>query len=82
MRTTLTLDPDVAAMVERLQRERNVGLKELVNRALREALPRMDEPPRSRRKFHTEVAELGRCLIPSLDDVSGALVAAEGERYR
>jgi hypothetical protein len=82
VRTTLTLDPDVAAMLEELQKQREVGLKELVNQALREALPRMNEPPRRHRKFHTEAVSLGRCLVPSLDDVTGALTLAEGEGFR
>ena len=82
MRTTLTLDPDVAAMLEKLQRERKVGLKELVNEALREALPAKTEPARPRRRFHTDVVSLGKCLVPSLDDVTAALIAAEGEGFR
>lgn len=82
MRTTLTLDPDVAAMLEKLQRERHLGFKELVNDALREALPGMTEPPRSRKRFRTETVSLGRCLVGSLDDVTAALALAEGERFR
>jgi hypothetical protein len=35
MRTTLTLDDDVAAALERLRRSRRIGLKRLVNEALR-----------------------------------------------
>jgi len=82
MRTTLTLDPDVAAMLERIQQDEGTGLKELVNRALREALPRLLEPPRRRGTFRTDAVSLGRCLVPSLDDVSAALALAEGERFR
>jgi hypothetical protein len=82
MRTTLTLDPDVAAMIERLERERGVGFRRLVNEALREALPRMGEPPRRRTRFRTDAVSLGRCLVPSLDDVTAALALAEGERFR
>jgi Ribbon-helix-helix protein, copG family len=82
MRTTLTLDADVAAMLEKLQREREMGLKELVNDALRQALPKMGEPPRPRRRFRTEAVSLGRCLVPSLDDVTAAVALAEGEGFR
>ena len=80
MRMTLTLDPDVVAMLEKLRRERNLGLEELVNEALRKALSRVTEPPRPRKL--TETVSLGRCLIPSLDDVTAALAMAEGERIR
>jgi hypothetical protein len=82
MRTTLTLDPDVAALLEKLRRERNVGLKELVNEALREALSGTTEPPRRRKRFRTEAVSLGRCLVGGLDDVTAALALAEGERFR
>jgi hypothetical protein len=38
MRTTLTLDVDVAALLERVRRARNATLKDTVNEALRRAL--------------------------------------------
>jgi len=82
VRTTLTLDPDVAAMLERLQRQEKSGLKDLVNRALRQSLPDLLEPRPKTRRFRTEPVSLGRCLVPSLDDVAAVLAAAEGEDFR
>ncbi len=38
MRTTVTLDPDVAAMVQQLMRERGLTFKEAVNQAIRRGL--------------------------------------------
>jgi hypothetical protein len=35
MRTTLTLDEDVAALLERVRSQRSLGLKQAVNEALR-----------------------------------------------
>ena len=35
MRITLTLDDDVAAMIERIRRAREASLKDIVNEALR-----------------------------------------------
>ncbi|MCB1030537.1 MAG: hypothetical protein KDA95_04320 [Acidimicrobiales bacterium] len=35
MRTTVTLDPDTAAIVERSMRERNIGFKQAINDAIR-----------------------------------------------
>lgn len=35
MRTTVTLDPDVAALVSRAMKERAIGFKEAVNQGLR-----------------------------------------------
>lgn len=43
MRTTVTLDQDVAAAVERLRREEGVGVSTVVNRLVRAALARKPE---------------------------------------
>ncbi len=84
MRTTLSLDDDIAAMLERLRKERDIGLKELVNEALRDALTRMSGggAPRPGRRFRTRSVDLGRCSLPSLDDVSEALAFSEGDAFR
>lgn len=44
MRTTLTLDPDVAAAIARRRRKRGTGLKEEVNALLRAGLAADDAP--------------------------------------
>jgi hypothetical protein len=80
MRTTLTLDPDVAARLERLQRERGQSFKVLVNETLREGLERFDRRASERKVFRTPTASLGRCLLGNLDDVAEILAVAEGER--
>ena len=50
MRTTITLDPDVEALVKRAMRERGVSFKEAVNEAIRAGLARPQEqaPGRTR----------------------------------
>ena len=48
MRTTLTLDDDVAALLERVRKARRAGLKDTVNEALREGLRQMSAPPQLR----------------------------------
>ena len=45
MRTTLRLDPEVAAAAERLRRERRIGLGEAVNELARAGLARANERP-------------------------------------
>lgn len=82
VRTTLTLDPDVAVQLDRLQRERGGTFKQLVNDALRHGLQQMRRPQRLRSRFQTRTASLGRCLIASLDDVTEVLSVAEGDRFR
>ncbi|TAK35491.1 MAG: ribbon-helix-helix protein, CopG family [Chloroflexota bacterium] len=79
MRTTLTLDDDVAAALERLRKTRKIGLKALVNEALREGLQQMHARPRRRQRFHTQPVDLGRLRIGGLDNVGEALAIAEGE---
>lgn len=82
MRTTLTLDDDVAIAIERLRRQTGERFKEIVNGLLREALA--GQPPaRPRGKpFRTASHASGRCLVDSLDDISKVLALAEGEDHR
>jgi hypothetical protein len=82
MRTTLTLDDDVWALLERVRERQGVTRKQLVNEALRRGLERLDSPPAKRKRYRTRPVALGRCLLGSLDDVAEALAVAEGERYR
>jgi hypothetical protein len=82
MRTTLTLDDDVAAALERMRREKDVSLKELVNDTLRKGLRESGRGPRRRETFRTRVLKTGRCLLSNLDCSSRALAAAEGEDFR
>jgi hypothetical protein len=80
MRTTLTLDEDLAVQLERIQRERQVSFKEVVNEAIRHGLQQMTGTPRRRQRYRTRTVSLGRNLIGSLDDVAEVLAIAEGER--
>ena len=83
MRTTLTLDDDVAVLLERTRRAKGLSFKQIVNQALRAGLVQLTSPGGHRRKrFKTRQADLGRCLIASLDDVSEALAIGEGEAFR
>lgn len=82
MRTTLTLDDDVAAMLERLRKARDASLKDVINEALREGLRRMEAPPAKRRPFRTETVDLGRCLPGDVDNIADVLAVAEGEFRR
>jgi hypothetical protein len=82
MRTTLSLDEDVAAMLERLRREREESFKELVNEALRRGLRQMTARPARRRPFQTKVVDLGRCKLGSIDNISEVLATAEDESFK
>lgn len=82
MRTTLSLDEDVAALLERLRRNRRGSFKGLVNDALRRGLRDMAKPNSAPTRFETASADLGPCLIGNIDDVADVLAIAEGEAFR
>jgi hypothetical protein len=82
MRTTLTLEDDVAALLRRLQERRKASLKSVVNAALREGLKQIQTPSRPQRRRRTTVVSLGACLPGNLEDVAEALAIAEGENFR
>lgn len=82
MRTTLTIEDDVAAALEQIRKERKQSLKALVNEALRQGLKEMSRPPRKLKPFKTKSVSLGACLAGSLNDIAEALAIAEGEDFR
>jgi hypothetical protein len=72
MRTTLTLDPDVARKARQYAGKHGTPFKDVVNRALRiglEALERKQAPP----PFHTEPKPLGLRSGVSLDNIAEVL---------
>lgn len=81
MRTTVTLDDDVAMALERLRRARGTKFKPLLNELLRAGLRQAQARPARRRRFRTRSVALGRSRIRSLDSVADALAVAEGEAF-
>ena len=81
MRTTLTLDDDVAVQVERIRHEREASLKDVVNEALRRGLREMSEKPKPRKRFRTRVFE-GPVLLVPIDNIAETLAIAEGEAFK
>ena len=81
MRTTLSLDPDVAALAQRMQQVRGESFKTVVNEALRRGLHAMAAPSRQPVPYRTPAVDLGPCLAGSLDDVAEVLAVAEGEEF-
>jgi hypothetical protein len=82
VRTTLTLDDDVVATLERLRRNRRIGLKQLINEALRRGLKEMGRRRGPREPVRTQAVTLGRLRISSIDNISEALAIVEGENYK
>lgn len=77
MRTTVVLDDDVAAAVERLRREGSMGLSEAVNRLVRAGLLAAKRAPR---RFEQAAQPLG--LKIDVTNVADALEALEGPSTR
>jgi Arc/MetJ family transcription regulator len=82
MRTTLTLDDDVAARLEQMRRSRRVSLKQLVNEALRRGLSDIGRRQQPRRFARTRVAALGRPRVTGIDNIAEALAVVEGEAFK
>jgi len=73
MRTTLTIDDDVAAMLEQLRKKRGAVLERLINEALRRGLLEMARSP-----IRTRSVDLGRVRIASIDNIGEVLAEGEG----
>ena len=81
MRTTLTLDKDVAARLSQTAKKRRLPFKQVVNDVLRAGLAVVDTPETCA-VFQTRGFDLGPSLVGSLDDVTGVLARIEGEDHR
>lgn len=77
MRTTVTLADDVSAEVQRLRRERSIGVSEALNELARAGMVQKQVP---RRRFEQRTHALG--LGVDVTNVAEALELAEGVDYR
>jgi hypothetical protein len=77
MRTTLTLADDVAAAVERLRRERSIGMSEAVNQLVRAGLTKQAGPPAP---FQQVSHDLG--VGVDFDNIADALETLDGPSSR
>ena len=80
MRTTLTLDLDVAAKARRGAAQLGKPFKEVVNMALRVGLEVVMAPPASK-PYRTKPRPLGLREGFSYDNISELLARAEGEDH-
>jgi hypothetical protein len=68
MRTTLSLDDDVAAQLEAWRAKQNLTFKQAVNSALRRGLNELSRP-KARRVFRTKPIDMGACRLANLDNI-------------
>lgn len=59
MRTTVTLDPDVEAIIRQAMRERGLSFKQALNDAIRRGIA-----PKRPARFKTPTFEMGEPLVP------------------
>jgi hypothetical protein len=81
MRTTLTLEDDVAVAVERRRRERSHSLKQEINELLRVGLEHVNEPPSEVPEFRVEPFDCGGLLI-DIDDMGPVLDMLDVEDWQ
>jgi hypothetical protein len=62
MRTTVTLDPDVEALLRHAMKERGLSFKEALNQAIRAGLGRPE--PRRGARFRTKAFAMGKPHLP------------------
>ena len=82
MRTTLTLDKDVAAALERLRKRGDARYREIVNDALRRGIQQILAVKEPAAHYRTPVADAGACLVGSLDNIAEVLAITEGEAFK
>jgi hypothetical protein len=81
MRTTLTLDPDVAAKAKRGAAKLGKPFKEVINAALRIGLAHVLKPP-SAKPYRTKPRPLGLRPGLSYDNIGELIARAEGDKHQ
>ena len=80
MRTTLTLDPDVAAKAKKSAAKLRKPFKDVINTALRIGLDEVLKPPAAK-PYRTKARPLGLRQGFSYDNIAELLARAEGEDH-
>jgi hypothetical protein len=80
MRTTVTLEKDVAVRLKRLRKSR--PFKDLVNDALRAGLDQIESKPASRPRRYVITPVKGRPRRTDLDNVAEVIAEVEGDSFR
>lgn len=83
MRTTLSLDDDVAADLRRLQQKGQRPWKQVVNDVLRAGVAAVEASDRPRRRVRrTKAVQLGAPRIADISNVHEVLSLADGDARR
>jgi predicted transcriptional regulator len=82
MRTTVVIDDDVLKQIESIAEREKRSRRDVLNETLRRGIEARTASTTLRKQNPTAPQDLGRCLLPTLDDVSEALAWAEGEAFK
>ena len=82
MRTTLSLDDDVVALLEKAQINEGKSFKATVNKALRQGLRDILSPLNDQVAFKTKTVDLGKCKLKSIDNIADVIAFAEDEKFK
>ena len=82
MRTTITLEDDVAVSLKRLGKRRGVKFKQLVNLVLREGIKSLTTPTKKGKRFATRSVDLGSCRTGNVDNIAEVIAVSEGESFK
>lgn len=80
MRTTITIDEDIAIKLRTIQRDSEQSFKTVVNSVLRKGL--IEREQKTEAQLSTPTLNLGTCRYPDIDNISDMLEAAEGKEYK
>ncbi len=81
MRTTITLDEDVAQRAKQATQRLGQPFKQVINQALRAGLDQMEQPIRAK-PYRTKPSKMGLRAGFSYDNIQELLAQAEGEDAR
>jgi hypothetical protein len=82
MRTTLTLDPDVARRAKAATARSGKPFKQVINEALRAGLDALEQRPKKAKPYRMKPHKLGLREGLSYDNISELISYAEGEDWR
>lgn len=82
MRTTITLDHDVAQRAKAVTARTGKTFKQVINETLRVGFEELDAAPKRGKPFKTKPAKMGLRQGLSYDNIGELLAEIEGETYR
>jgi hypothetical protein len=81
MRTTLTIDDDVAATLELVRRNRRISMKDVINEALRLGLQGMTVRERPSSLVRSKSVDLGCLKVTGIDNIAEVLAITADEGF-